>query len=81
MDNWHTVYFSAKSNSIALYLDGTVIGTKAGAVNPLSMSYNQIGVSDANGRDYQPNAVGSSNGWYYFNGLIDDFYFYNTAMH
>jgi len=68
---WHTVYFSAKSGSIALYLDGTQIGVNSGTVDSLSMFYNQIGASN----------LVSPVGWYYFNGQIDDFYFYNTALH
>ena len=78
--NWHTVYFSATASSITLYLDGVAIATNTGTVNPLSMSYNQIGTSDAALRPYQPNATASSNYWYYFNGLIGDFYLYNAAV-
>ena len=75
--NWHTVYFSAKSNSIALYLDGEQIGSATGTVAPLSMIYNQIGTSFGRARD--PSY--STDAWYYYNGLIDNFYLYNTAMH
>ena len=78
--NWHTVYFSATSDSITLYLDGVAIGTNTGTVEGLSMGYNQIGTSDANGRAYQPSSYGPSNGWYYFNGLIGDYYLYSTAL-
>ena len=66
---WHTVYFSAKSNSIALYLDGSQIGINSSTVNHLSMYYNQIGVGYGNAK------------WNYFTGEIDDFYLYSTALH
>ena len=75
--NWHTVYFSASANSIALYLDGELLGTRAGTVKPLSMIYNQIGTSFGRARDPEYN----SDTWYYFEGLVDNFYLYNTALH
>ena len=75
--NWHTVYFSAKSNSIALYLDGKQIGTATGTVRPLSMIYSQIGTSYGRARD--PGY--STDAWYYFDGLVDNFYLYNAALH
>ena len=78
-DQWHTVYFSTNGSSISLYLDGVCLGTNSGAVQSLSMIYNQVGASDCDQRAYMPNADGV-NGWWYFNGLIDDFYFYNTAL-
>ena len=78
-DQWHTVYFSTNGSSISLYLDGVSLGTASGAVQSLSMIYNQIGASDCDQRAYMPNANGI-NGWRYFDGLIDDFYFYNTAL-
>jgi uncharacterized repeat protein (TIGR02543 family) len=80
--NWHTAYFSVKPDSIRLYLDGSPIGTGTGTVQHLSMSFNQIGTSLPAGRAYMPLVDGPSNsGWYYFNGLIDDFYLYSTALH
>jgi hypothetical protein len=78
--NWHTVYFSATPGSITLYLDGVAIGTNSGTVNHLTMSFNQIGTGKALGRVYMPNANGGLNSWFYFNGLIDDFYLYDTAL-
>ena len=75
--NWHTVYFSAKSNSIALYLDGEQIGSATGTVASLSMIYNQVGTSFGRARD----PYYSTDDWFYFNGLIDEFYLYSTAMH
>ena len=78
--NWHTVYFSVQPNSIRLLLDGAVVGTGTGTVNNLSMFYNQIGTSFPQ-RAYMPAADANSNiSWYWFNGLIHDFYFYNTAL-
>lgn len=77
---WHTVYFSATSSSISLYLDGISLGSNSGAVNSLSMIYNQIGVSDCATRAYMPNVNPTNNGWWYYDGLIGDFYFYNTAL-
>jgi hypothetical protein len=68
---WHTVYFSAKPSSIALYLDGVQLESNSSTVDSLSMFYNQIGAAN----------LVSPSGWYYFNGLIDDFYFYTTALH
>ncbi|HEY1405123.1 MAG TPA: immunoglobulin-like domain-containing protein, partial [Spirochaetota bacterium] len=79
---WHTVYFSAKASSIALYLDGAQVAAPAvGTVQHLSMTLNQIGTGDGAVRAYMPNSDGASNFWYYFNGQIDDFYFYSTALH
>ncbi|MFH0976299.1 MAG: immunoglobulin-like domain-containing protein [Spirochaetota bacterium] len=80
--NWHTAYFSAKAGSIALYLDGAQIGINTGTVNHFAMSINQIGTSFPQSRAYMPDATGTNNvSWFYFNGLIDDFYFYNSALH
>ena len=77
--NWHTVYFSAKANSIALYLDGEQVGDiVTGTVGALNMYYNQIGT--AYGKDRDTSLSGAS-GTYYFNGLIDNFYMYTTALH
>ena len=67
---WHTVYFSNKTGSISLYLDGAQIGSNSSTVNNLQMYYNQIGASN----------LTSPVGWYYFNGLIDDFYLYSSAL-
>ncbi|RYD94882.1 MAG: hypothetical protein EOP50_08870, partial [Sphingobacteriales bacterium] len=77
---WHTVYFSSDGSRIKLFLDGVLIGSASSSVNHLTMTYNQIGTSRASGRTLMPNAAPLSNNWYYFNGLIDDFYFYNTAL-
>ncbi len=78
--NWHTVYFSVQPNSIRLLLDGAVVGTGTGTVNNLSMFYNQIGTSFPQ-RAYMPDANSAANiSWYWFNGLIHDFYFYSTAL-
>ena len=70
-NTWHSVYFSAKTGSIALYLDGIQIGISESSVDSLSMTFNQIGAAN----------LVSPAGWHYFNGLIDDFYFYSTALH
>ncbi len=77
---WHTAYFSATPGSITLYLDGVNIGTNSGTVQHLDMAFNQIGTGDANGRVYMPNPVANTNAWFYFNGLVDDFYMYSTAL-
>ena len=76
---WHTVYFSATSSSVTLYLDGVVVGTHSGTVQSLDMIYNQIGTGDGAGRPYLPNSNGS-NGWYYYDGLISDFLFLDVAL-
>ena len=78
-NQWHTVYFSAKSSSIALYPDGSQLASNTSTVDHLDMTKNQIGV----GR------FGRSSNWdglvstqvYYYNGLIDDFKFYSGALH
>jgi hypothetical protein len=77
---WHTVYFSATTSTIKLYLDGVAIATNSGSVLGLSMSYNQIGVADSAGRAYQPNASGPSNYWYYLTGRVGEFFLYDSAL-
>lgn len=49
-------------------------------MNGLSMSYNQIGTSDAAGRGYLPSVEGANDFWFYFNGLIDEFFMYSSAL-
>jgi len=77
---WHIAYFSVTPGSIQLFLDGVEIGSNAGTINHLNMSFNQIGTGNAAGRTLMPDVTGGLNGWYYFEGLVDDFYFYNTAL-
>ncbi len=77
---WHTAYFSGTPGSIKLFLDGVQIGSSSGTVQNLDMSYNQLGTGRGTGRTLMPNAASFSNTWFYFNGLIDDFYFYTTAL-
>jgi len=72
---WHTVYFSATPGSITLYLDGSPLGTSSGTVQSLSMSYSQIGTAVGSSRPYM---VGP---WFYFNGLIAEFYLYSAALY
>ena len=79
--NWHTVYFSAKTYSIALFLDGEKISEETGSIiDHLHMIYNQLGVS-VSGREYQPTPDGVFQNIYYLEGLIDDFYLYSKAIH
>ena len=75
-NQWHTVYFSAKTSSIALYLDGTQLGSTSLTVDHENMTKNQIGVGKAGQA-----TNGFSTGTYYYNGLIDDFKFYSGALH
>ena len=75
-NQWHTVYFSAKASSIALYLDGTQLGSTSLTVDHKNMTKNQIGVGKAGQA-----TNGFSTGTYYYNGLIDDFKFYSGALH
>ena len=77
-NQWHTVYFSAKASSIALYLDGTQLTTATNTVAHLDMTKNQLGVGRYGGSNWD-GFVNSQ--VYYYNGLIDDFKFYNGALH
>ena len=78
-NQWHTVYFSAKASSIALYLDGTQLGTASSTVAHLSMTKNQLGVGKF-GRSVNWDGLISTQ-VHYYNGLIDDFKFYSGALH
>ena len=73
--NWHQVDFTASSNTITIYLDGTVEATATGAsVNHLDMSFNQLGLAKT---DSYNNGVTD---WEYFTGCLDDMVIIDKAL-
>ena len=73
--NWHQVDFTASSNTVTIYLDGTIEATTTGAsVNHLDMSFNQLGLAKTNGYN---NGVTD---WEYFTGCIDDMVIIDKAL-
>lgn len=73
--NWHSVALTGNTsqNTINVYLDATLLGTATTSVQHLSMSYSQLGLNRGSGRS----GLQSTD---YFNGLIDEFFFYAEAV-
>lgn len=70
---WHHAALVGNAATQVLYLDGELVGTLDGLINPENMSINQVGVGAG---EYWPGLVG---GWTYFNGMIDDIRVWNSA--
>jgi hypothetical protein len=71
---WHHVALSAKETIQNLYLDGVCIGTIDRALDHLDMNKNQLGVGFTNGWSK------GEKDWLFFNGLLDEFRFYDRAL-
>jgi len=74
-NTWHHVVLVGNVNTQSMYLDGVLVGTLLGGINHLSMINNQIGVGYGGG-----GWLGTSGGWFYFNGSIDEVRLYNRAL-
>ncbi|ASV31702.1 LamG-like jellyroll fold domain-containing protein [Maribacter cobaltidurans] len=73
--NWHQVDFTAGTNSVSIYLDGSLeANTTGAAVAHLDMIYNQLGFAHTN----QYNL--SATTWEYFNGCIDDMVIFDRKL-
>ncbi|MCD8494207.1 MAG: LamG domain-containing protein [Alphaproteobacteria bacterium] len=72
---WHYVSFVGNVNNQSLYVDGDLIGSRAGALNHAYWNVSQIGTGFDGGTRY----IGVA-GWQYASALIDDVRIYNTAL-
>ena len=74
--NWHNaVYTVNMSTSVqTFYLDGSSVGSISGGAPEGPFPYIYIGTGDTTGFN------NSNNGWFYFNGTIDDVRVYNRAL-
>ena len=48
-DRWHHVILSGSLGTQSLFLDGQLVGTVAGEIDHLTMTYNQIGAAQVTG--------------------------------
>tara|TARA_R110002049_G_scaffold272291_1_gene449775 strand:- start:7112 stop:13801 length:6690 start_codon:yes stop_codon:yes gene_type:complete len=73
--NWHQVDFTASTNTVTIYLDGTIEASATGAsVSHLNMSINQLGLAQTNGYN------NGNTDWEYFDGCIDDMVIIDRAL-
>ncbi|NVN91041.1 MAG: LamG domain-containing protein [Desulfuromonadales bacterium] len=70
---WHHAVLSYGGNTVTLYLDGVSLGTATGTISQ-SMPTSQIGSGYT---VYWPSA---NNGWYDFNGQIDEVSIHNRVL-
>ena len=72
---WHHVALSVQADgSQTLYLDGQAAGNTSGTLQHLDMVKNYIGVAATSGWP------GGNTGWMFFNGDIDEFRIWDTAL-
>ncbi|MGH2689558.1 MAG: LamG-like jellyroll fold domain-containing protein, partial [Actinomycetota bacterium] len=71
---WHHAVLVSTGTSQTLYLDGVAVGTLAGTVNNLDMSYAQIGAG------YTTSYPGVGAGWGHFSGSIDEVAIYQSSL-
>jgi len=73
-NQWHHIAFVGAGNNQILYIDGVLIGSRAGAIDNSWWSNTTIGAG------YSDSDRGASgDDWYYFNGAMDDVRIWNTA--
>ena len=75
---WHDVILSTTSSGQTLYLDGNTIGSLAGAVAGLTMTYNQIGAAYQGG--WPDASGGSATTWYGCTCSFADAAFYTHPL-
>jgi RHS repeat-associated protein len=77
-NRWHQVVLTEFANTQTLYLDGSVVGTANGPVQPLAMSYDQIGAAATDPPSAWPSWGSATT--QYFTGNIADVAFYTHLL-
>ena len=73
-DGWHHLVVAGNQTEQKAYFDNYLIATGNGINNLTNMVFNQIGVARTQ------NWVGTNNGWFYFEGDIDDVRIYHRKL-